>query len=228
MTDMVPMYGFGGGDGSGGTLTVTAPAGCTVTVTKDAESKTKVADSEGIAVLKGLSAGIWEIAFTDGSTMGYDVVEMVGDKTVSFWDGYLYRHGDECVDKTGGWLLSNAINDTYMLMASCSAYVNSTFSKGYATAITSDFVYIKEKSNLVVVISIVNNSGFSVEVSLISEDGSVAAEKTNTFSAGSHDKSITLDISSLTGYYRVKINATISTYNSTAIGNVHVTNVRCE
>ena len=68
MSEMVPLYGFGGsGGGTGGTLTVTAPVGVTVTVSKDGKSKTKVADSSGVAVFKGLSGGEWTVTITDGS-----------------------------------------------------------------------------------------------------------------------------------------------------------------
>lgn len=66
MSATVPLYGFGGGGGSGGTLTVTAPAGVTVTVTKDGKTRTKVAGTDGLAVFKGLSAGVWLVTITDG------------------------------------------------------------------------------------------------------------------------------------------------------------------
>lgn len=67
MSEMVPMYGFGGGGGTGATLTVSAPAGATVTVSKDGKTKSKVADSSGVAVFKGLSTGEWTVTSTNGT-----------------------------------------------------------------------------------------------------------------------------------------------------------------
>lgn len=55
-----------GGGGVGGTLTVTAPAGVAVTVSKDGKTKTKVANTEGIAVFKGLTTGTWIVTITSG------------------------------------------------------------------------------------------------------------------------------------------------------------------
>ena len=67
MSDMVPMFGFGGGGGSsGGNLIVNAPSGVPVTVSMDGKSKTKVADSSGVAVFKGLKNGTWDVSITDG------------------------------------------------------------------------------------------------------------------------------------------------------------------
>lgn len=65
MSEMVPLYGFGGG-GTGATLTVTAPVGCTVTVSKDGKSKTRIVDASGVAVFKGLETGTWTVTITDG------------------------------------------------------------------------------------------------------------------------------------------------------------------
>lgn len=54
---------------TGGTLTVTAPAGVTVTVSKDGKTKTRVVNSSGIAVFKGLASGTWTVTITgDGKT----------------------------------------------------------------------------------------------------------------------------------------------------------------
>lgn len=80
MSEMVPLYGFGGsGGGSGCTLTVTAPAGATVTISKDGKSKTKVADSSGVAVFKGLSGGEWTVTATDGAQESTKTVTITTD-----------------------------------------------------------------------------------------------------------------------------------------------------
>ena len=81
MSTAVPLYGFGGGGGggTGATLTVTAPAGVTVTVSKDGKIKTKVADSDGVAVFKGLSTGVWTVTITDGVDISTDTVQIDAD-----------------------------------------------------------------------------------------------------------------------------------------------------
>lgn len=82
MQVMVPLYGFGGGsEGSGATLTVTAPAGATVTVSKDGKSKTRVADSSGAAVFKGLSSGEWTVTISDDTGTNEDTVQITADYT---------------------------------------------------------------------------------------------------------------------------------------------------
>lgn len=84
MQTMVPLYGFGGGSGgTGAALTVTAPVGATVTVSKDGKSKTKVADSSGLAVFKGLSSGDWLLSITDGTQTAQKTVTITADYTAA-------------------------------------------------------------------------------------------------------------------------------------------------
>lgn len=71
MTDMVPMYGFGGGSGGGGRIRVYVDPGSHVTLTQTYGGKTKtaVADSKGQALFKGLDGGQWEaVATLNGQT----------------------------------------------------------------------------------------------------------------------------------------------------------------
>lgn len=63
MTDMVPMYGFGGGQ-VGGTVNVKIDTGSLVTLTKGDKTKSATADSSGWAVFKGLDSGLWKIVAT--------------------------------------------------------------------------------------------------------------------------------------------------------------------
>lgn len=80
MQTTIPLYGFGGGGGgTGAALTVTAPARCTVTVSKDGKRKTKVADTSGLAVFKGLSTGQWTVTITDGSQTAQKTVAVTAD-----------------------------------------------------------------------------------------------------------------------------------------------------
>lgn len=63
MTDMVPMYGFGGGQG-GGEVNVKIDPGSLVTLTKGDKTKSATADSSGWAAFKGLDSGLWKIVAT--------------------------------------------------------------------------------------------------------------------------------------------------------------------
>lgn len=102
MQTMVPLYGFGGGGGGmGATLTVTAPVGATVTVSKDGKSKTKVADSSGAAVFKGLATGEWTVAITDGEQTAQKTVTVTADysTSISFFAAVInvtYPAGSTC------------------------------------------------------------------------------------------------------------------------------------
>ena len=107
MQTMVPLYGFGGGSGgTGAALTVTAPAGATVTISKDGKSKTKVADSTGVAVFKGLSSGDWLLSITDGTQTAQKTVTITADYTtaITFFAATIhvtYPAGSTCTATDG-------------------------------------------------------------------------------------------------------------------------------
>ena len=62
------IFNMTGPGSSGGKLTVTTPgAGITVAAARDGKTKTKVSDSEGLAVFMGLESGDWVLTITDGS-----------------------------------------------------------------------------------------------------------------------------------------------------------------
>lgn len=70
----------GGGGGTGCTLTITAPVGATVTVSKDGKSKpSKVVDTTGAVVFKGLETGTWTLTITDGKDTATKTVEIKAD-----------------------------------------------------------------------------------------------------------------------------------------------------
>lgn len=70
----------GGGGGTGCTLTITAPVGATVTVSKDGKSKpSKVVDTTGAVVFKGLESGIWTVTITNGTDTASKTVEIRAD-----------------------------------------------------------------------------------------------------------------------------------------------------
>ena len=106
MSTMVPMYGFSGGGGKGATLTVNAPSGATVTVSKDGKSKTKVADTAGVAVFKGLSSGEWTLSITDGEQTAQKTVTITADYTtaITFFAATIhvtYPAGSTCTATDG-------------------------------------------------------------------------------------------------------------------------------
>ena len=81
MTDMVPMYGFGGGQ-SGGTVSVKIDPGSLVTLTKGDKTKSVTADSSGWAVFKGLDSGLWKIVATLNGQTATDSVLVALNKAV--------------------------------------------------------------------------------------------------------------------------------------------------
>lgn len=106
MSTMVPMYGFGGGGGKGAALTVNAPVGAVVTVSKDGKTKTKVADSSGLAVFKGLSTGDWTLSITDGTQTAQKTVTITADYStkITFFSATIhvtYPAGSTCTATDG-------------------------------------------------------------------------------------------------------------------------------
>lgn len=81
MGEMIPLYGFGGKSGhSSATLTITAPVGATVTVSKDGKSKpSKLVDTTGAVVFKGLETGTWTITISNGTDTATKAVEIKAD-----------------------------------------------------------------------------------------------------------------------------------------------------
>ena len=107
MTDMVPMYGFGGNRG-GGTVWVYVDPGSQVTLTHQSnnKSKTAVADSSGKAVFKGLSGGQWEVVATlDGQTAkGRVIVSLSYSVTLTYFTATInitYPAGLTCTATDG-------------------------------------------------------------------------------------------------------------------------------
>ena len=96
---------------AGATLTVTAPALCTVTVSTDAKSKTKVADTDGVAVFKGLSTGDWTLSITDGEQTAQKTVTITADYTtaITFFAATIhvtYPAGSTCTATDGVTMLT--------------------------------------------------------------------------------------------------------------------------
>ena len=140
MSTAVPLYGFGGGGGgeTGATLEVTAPVGATVTVSKDGKSKTKIADSSGLAVFKGLSTGLWTVTITDGTQTANKTVMVSADYSVKigFFSATInvtYPAGFSCTatngettlhapDDTGAWLCEVSDSGTWTVTCTDGEY----------------------------------------------------------------------------------------------------------
>ena len=74
---MIGMTNAGGRNGC--TLTITAPAGTAITASKDGRTKSKTVDTNGIAVFRGLSTGLWTITITNGTDTASKTVEIKAD-----------------------------------------------------------------------------------------------------------------------------------------------------
>lgn len=74
---------IGTGGGSGSALSVIGVAGATITISKDNRSYTKVANSNGNAVFKGLATGTWTITMAADSQIATKTVEIVTDYTIA-------------------------------------------------------------------------------------------------------------------------------------------------
>lgn len=69
---------------SGGTLTVTAPAGAYVILSEDGSTvkEYKIANSNGIAIFKGLKSGVWYVGISDGEKFVSKTVTITTDYSV--------------------------------------------------------------------------------------------------------------------------------------------------
>ena len=113
MTDMVPMYGFGGGGQGGGRIRVHVDPGSQVTLTQTYGGKTKtaVADSSGQALFKGLPGGQWEaVATLNGQTAkGSTIVSLDYDLHLTYFTATInitYPAGLTCKATNGSTTLN--------------------------------------------------------------------------------------------------------------------------
>lgn len=113
MTDMVPMYGFGGGGQGGGRIRVYVDPGSQVTLTQTYGGKTKtaVADSSGQALFKGLAGGQWEaVATLNGQTAkGSTIVSLDYDLHLTYFTATInitYPAGLTCKATNGSTTLT--------------------------------------------------------------------------------------------------------------------------
>ena len=113
MTDMVPMYGFGGGSQGGGRIWVHVDPGSQVTLTQTYGGKTKtaVADSKGQALFKGLDGGQWEaVATLNGQTAkGSTIVSLDYDLHLTYFTATInitYPTGLTCKATNSGTTLT--------------------------------------------------------------------------------------------------------------------------
>lgn len=95
-----------GGGGTGATLTVNAPAGFSVIVTNPTTGRTytRTANSNGVAMFKGLPTGTWTVTRTNGTQHTTITVVVTADYAIDFSEQALYADGNEFNDITGGWV----------------------------------------------------------------------------------------------------------------------------
>lgn len=73
------IFNITGGGLTGATLIVETLVGVTVTVTKNEKSKIQIANSNGIAMFKGLESGTWLVSITDGIQTAQKSVVITAD-----------------------------------------------------------------------------------------------------------------------------------------------------
>lgn len=99
------------GGGSGCILTITAVASETVTISKNGKSKSKTADSKGVAVFRGLDTGKWTITIVRGGVPITRVVAVTADYSVAIplfaaTINITYPSGSTCTCSDGTTTLS--------------------------------------------------------------------------------------------------------------------------
>lgn len=99
------------GGGSGCILTITAVASETVTISKNGKSKSKTADSKGVAVFRGLDTGKWTITIVRGGVPITRVVAVTADYSVAIplfaaTINITYPSGSTCTCSDGTTALS--------------------------------------------------------------------------------------------------------------------------
>lgn len=99
------------GGGSGCILTITAVASETVTISKNGKSKSKTADSKGVAVFRGLDTGKWTITIVRGGVPITRVVTVTADYSVAIplfaaTINITYPTGSTCTCSDGATTLS--------------------------------------------------------------------------------------------------------------------------
>jgi hypothetical protein len=146
---------------------------------------------------------------------------------VSWWDGYLYKNGDECKNFTGGWGLSGASTrgSTSIKIGEdpCRFDVNST-------AYTNKGINLTGKTTLQAYFTTVNAGKSKGYIYLdVYRDGTRVARKTVANNTTFSNAWSSLDISTLpsNGDYIVKINAYYHSSAENYLINATFTQVRC-
>lgn len=108
-----------GGGGSGAKLTVKGVAGATVTASKDGKIYTRVFNSSGMAVFKGLATGTWTITMSGGGQTSTRTITITADYelTIAYFSATIsitYPANSSCVvtDSSGAAVASDTNTDT--------------------------------------------------------------------------------------------------------------------
>ena len=226
MSTTIPLYGFGRGGGSGGTLTVTAPAGVTVTVSKDGKSYTKTADSSGVAVFQGLKSGTWTVTAADGSRTAVRAVEVTTDySTAVSFETYLFNYGNQEYTWSAKAMIPNSGVTAKKPTATAKddgsvsfGLTNSTDSAQYAGGYGMDELVDLTHVNTITIDCGLYFTGTgtvgTVRCCILPEDAKyfkddqvagAVVSKSDIASSTLVDKTVTIDVSSITGSYKIFI-----------------------
>lgn len=195
------------------TFQITYPEGSTCTVYKDDNSLTFTApNTEGYWECIIPKTGNWVIEATDGTNVKSSVWSIGEDNdgdTITeklSYDLYLFKPNDSCEDVTGGWSIDDTGNETVtygevLMITSCN-YYNQSRVEGIYTNNTIDLTNYNTLSA-----TCYATHGSEQKV-VISDSGIVVA----SVSIGTTSSTVTLDVSGLSGPYKVGFSAYHSNY----------------
>lgn len=213
-------------------IAVTYPAGSTCTCANGTKIYT-AKDTSGRWIFRIPSAGTWTVTATDGTNTKTQEVSITAEQqaekiTLAYWNGELYDAGNQYTDVTGGWVRHGTggtvtFNDDNIYLATLQDY-------SFGTVDTTNAVDLTDFATLKVTVQSTNRSNMLGKVIVYTKN---AAGKETIAASASLDSSsaetvTSLDVSSLSGAYYVRIQSsgTASSYYIT--GKFNVTKVKLE
>lgn len=215
ITYRIPESGTGVGS-SKSSIIVTAPTGSTVYIENQDGKRKDTGEKNGVWTFKGCDIGTWTVYARLGDQSSTATVEITEEGqmmryyvTIAYLL-YLYNHGDECIDISGGWTLRQGPNDStsgYINTATLTKNANSisitTPAASCGQANANNKIDLTHYSTLNVT-ALTSHSGTGQHISVRSTN--VAYDKNFAADLNFSGNGLkTLDISALTGSYYIAI-----------------------
>ena len=192
------------------TINVTYPAGSTCTAT-DGTTTLNAPDTSGTWVCVVPNAGTWTVTITDGSDSASTDVSITDNGqsksvTIVYWNGELYKNGNEYSSVTGGWKTAGSVTkgSTSIVVGAKKSSASADYT---AKAYHSNYIDFTNFSKLTVhfVRYYTNASATDGYIYIRNTSGTAVATK-EVFSAQTDvsDKTVSIDISNLSGQHRVE------------------------